>query len=808
MKINRLTRVIAVILALTMLPLWLFGCGKATSKVSDRLVDMMVGNGGKLSDKNEDSAEYIEKLDAEVEYLKTYFSKDGLWETQWLEAGTTYVGTHYENLYKLAQAWATKGSDFYHSAKIMSIIKKGLESGYENLYGELQKRETDRGYTWKERCDAAEYLVRTLLILKENHKLSKGKIEDYASVVVAKFALPSGTGVTLARTSYIIIGYSALLDKEDVLTETVAKLSAAAVNVTNGAGLYTDGSYVADSKIAASGSYGVVAFSEMVEIAYAIRGEVVDFAPELKIGDYLYNWAVNSIMPSLYNGRAFASVSSSFLADAEELGGRAVSTMLALAEYFDKIDDKDKSAELRAVVKGYASAQNSDFHKYLTTFGAKAYADVMKDKNVVAKTVTGSYVFTATDRLNIIGTAYSVSLSMSSLRTAKYETRTNYIIADEEKREENAINGKGWYTGDGMLMIYTSDYAPGSNYWKYVNAGRLPGTTVDSRNRTESPSDGYTGSNYNAGSAANGQFAVSAYNFVNNNSELTSVGLTAKKSWFFLDGEIVALGAGINNPTDAFATSGYAIESIIENVYVGNYTSVCTSTKQADDKTLAKDKVEVAPSAFFLLGFGGIYVPTDKNDVLKYTLNVTEGGNFIEIWLDHSDYQCDKLGMSGHVCDDDCDIISPIPVVTDKSYEYAIVPSTAMNMNDFFVYAQNPGYKVLSNTVSVQAVSDISSGVEEYVFWEAASCTTAKGRTVSTSFACNLIIMETDSQIIVTVADINQIASNAAGTIDIGATGNVDAAATSAGLTFSGTTITVDRNVAASGQSLTIVINK
>ena len=798
MKINRLTKVIAVILVLSMLPLWMLGCGKPTSRVSDRLVDMMLGD-GKLSDKNEASLEYIQRLDAEVEYLKTYFSKEGYWDQQWLEPGTSLEATHYNNIYTLTTAWATKGSEFYHDGKIMSIIKKALEYGYLEIYGESQKLSGDGTYTWKERCDIAESLVRTLLILRENNRLSKSKTEEYVDVVVAKFAIPSGTGVNLARTSYIVIASSALIGDEAKIVTAVEALSKSAAHVATGTGLYADGSYVADTKVAASGSYGVVAFSEMVEIAYAIQGEAFDFAADLKVPDYLYNWAVNSIIPSLHNGRAFASGTASFLEDTELLGGRAVSSMLALASYFDALEDTVKSGELRAIVKGYGATQKADFNTYLTTFGATQYEDILDDEAIVAKAVNGAYAFTAIDRLNVLGTTYSASLSLSSLRTAKYETRNNHLAKDAEEAAETAINGDGWYTGDGMLMVYTSEYAPGSNYWKYVKGTRIPGTTVDSRERTQSVSDGYTGTNYKAGSAVNGNYAVSAYHFINNNSELTSVGLTAKKSWFFLDGEIVALGAGISNPKDTFATTGYAIETIVENVYVGNYTSICTSANQADDRTLAKDKVEIAPNAFFVLGYGGIYVPADKNDVLKHTLNVTDGGNFIEVWLDHSEYIYNEEG----------DYDEPVPEVENTSYEYAIVPSTSMNMNDFFAYTAEPGYVVLANNESVQAVSDKSSGVEQYVFWEAASCANAAGtRTISADFACNVIIIETDSQITVTVADITQTKSTTPGTIDIGITGSFDSAASSAGITLNGTAVTVDRTVAASGQSLTIVINK
>ncbi len=782
MKINRLTRFIAILLVVTMMPLWMFGCGGGSSDIREGLVDMMVGD-GKLNDKNQVTKDYVTQLDSEVAELVLYYSKEGFWLPTYLEPGSTYVGRFYENCYKLAMAWATKESEYYHSSKVMSMIKKVLEYSYENLYGEAQKASGDGNLSTTERYDQAEYLVRTLLILDEKNKLSTRKIEDYVSVVASKFPIPTGKGVDLARTSYIVLGYSVLLGDEEKITSTIATYAASVLNeVTSGSGLYADGSFIADTEIASSGSYGVIAFSEMVEIAYAVSGTKSDFAAEVPVADFLYKWGMNSIVPSLYNGRAFAGTVSSYLTDAERLGGRAVSSLLALAE----IVDETKAAEIEATVKGYGDNTNSDFHKYLTTYGMCRYEDIVKDEDLTSKKVEGAYNLAAMDKLNVIGTKYSASLSLSSLRTTKYETRGNYMENTEELNLTNAVNGKGWYTGDGMLMVYTSSYAPGSVYWQYVKGTRMPGTTVDSRDRVMSNSGGYDGTTNGAGSATLGNMAVAALDFVNNNNELRS-DLKAKKSWFFFDGEIVALGAGITNTIVDSKADSQSIETIVENVFYGTFTSISTSVDQEGDRILTKDKVELAPSALYIMKYGGIYVPADKNGTFKYTLSKTDGGNFVELWIDHNEVD-QETGVSS-------------PVISGKTYEYAIVPSTSMNMGEFFEYAKNPGYTVLSNTEQVQAVKDTSSGAVGYVFWGAGSC-----NGISTDFACTMMVLETDTQITVSISDFNHLASGTAGNITLSAGGSVVNA--SNGLTLNGNTITVDRNVAASGQTLTIVINK
>ncbi len=792
MKINRLIRVIAIILVVSMLPLWLLGCGKVSGKVSERLVEMMVGD-GKLNDKNEYTKEYLAELDAEVTNLRLYYdAKNGYWDLENLEPGSTFWGVSYENFYKMLMAWSSKDSEHYHDSKIIKMVKSGLEYMYKHPMGPYNETWFDwinGRLTEKERLDAAEYLVRTLLILRENGKISKSKAEEYGLAADEAVGSPYGTGVNLARSAYISVAYASLIGDDEKLEKAIEKLGSIAVTVTNGAGLYADGSFIADIKIAASGSYGVIAYSELIEIAYAIQGEACDFKKELKIPEYLYNWTVNSIIPSLYNGRAFAATSSSYVIDAEGIGGRAVSSILALANYFENADNDKLANELRGYVKGYSKAAGADFHKHLTTFGATEYEDLMKDKDLKAKTVEGAFSFAASDKLNILGPKYSASLSMSSYRTAKYETRDNLFEHEIDTAIFEPINGNNWYSGDGMLMIYTATYAPTATYWKYVNGQRLPGTTVASIERAFSAHDGSTGNRYEAGSVTLDTFAVSAFYSTANNTDYLST-VKAKKSWFFFDGEIIALGAGIESGEDRFGAEDYRVETVIENIFYGNFDSISTAVEIEKDQKLSNGREDVAVSdAIFALGYGGIYAPADKNDTLMYGLKKTDGGNFVEVWLDHTEDDADPNTFSG------------------KTYEYVIVPSTSMDAQTFFGYVgaikdgSAPGYTVLSNTEQVQAVKDASSGVVGYTFWESASV-----NGVSSDFACSVIVKETDTTITVSIADFTHTASDVAGHIDLGITGAV--ASASEGLTMNGTVLEVNRNIAASGNTLTIVINK
>ena len=774
MNNRRVMRIAALILVLAMMPLWMISCGKIDSKLSGRLAEAMIGDGG-ISTKENSGKSYIDALDSEASSIKSKMNS-GTWPESALSGSETIRTQHYKNTYVLAKAWATKKSDHYHSKDYLNAIKDALEVGYTTLYGEISLSEKDYLNTMNNRLDAAEYLIRTLLILNDAGKISGSEIEKCLAVLDFKFPSPSGKGVDLIRTSYITLGCAVLRGNVEAIEKILTAHLINAFSVVNdGDGLYADGSYLAYNKTASSSSYGTLAFAALTEIAYAVKGTKVDFAEELKVDEYLYNWAVKSIIPSLYNGTAFAGTVSSYISEAEKYGGRAVSALLMLSEMLDD----EKSAELKSIIKGYSESNSSAFITGLTSYGMCVYQDIESDKKIEAKNVVGAFSFAEMDKLTLLGNKYAASLSLSSLRSAKYETRP--VGSDKLKEELGAVNGNGWYTGDGMLLIYTPEYSVNSKYWKYVNSKRIPGTTVDSRDRISDDNGGFDGDSSNAGSVVLDAFAVSSSQFSNNNADFIS-DLSAKKSVFFFGNKIVCLGADIKNTivdNKIIPPNNQTIETIVENIYYNQNTSVATSMDYNEDITFAAGKIMELPSAVYVMKYGGIYVPADKNEVLNGRLNSTDGGNFLELWLDHG--------------------ITP----ENATYEYVIIPSSCMKMEAFFEFAAAPDYSVVSNTEKVQAVKDDASGVTGYTFWEGASC-----NGITTDFTCNMIVKETDSAVTIAISDFTHFGPGNKTGDTITLTGNYTATKADTGLTFNGNTITVDRAALANGQTLTITLSK
>jgi hypothetical protein len=157
--------------------------------------------------------------------------------------------------------------------------------------------------------------------------------------------------------------------------------------------------------------------------------------------------------------------------------------------------------------------------------------------------VLGNFVFASMDRVVHLGAGFGLGLSMSSTRIYTYESI-------------NSENLHGWYTGDGMMYLYNADLTQFSDsFWPTVNPRRLPGTTVDAAQARANASGQSTAPNYNwVGGATLGRWGVAGMQLKG-----WSNTLTAKKSWFMFDDEIVCLGAGITS------TDNRTIETTIEH---------------------------------------------------------------------------------------------------------------------------------------------------------------------------------------------------------------------------------------------------
>lgn len=164
-----------------------------------------------------------------------------------------------------------------------------------------------------------------------------------------------------------------------------------------------------------------------------------------------------------------------------------------------------------------------------TTTDADAGRDLAKAASLLTGSALGDpqgcHLFPEQDRVVHRRPGWSFALSLSSRRIARYES-----INDE--------NLRAWHTADGMTYLYNDDldhYVDG--FWPTVDPCLLPGTTVSAAPH-DHPGPGPAANDWAGGAVLDGVGAAGL--------ELAGPGPTGRKSWFMLDGAVIALGAGIS----------------------------------------------------------------------------------------------------------------------------------------------------------------------------------------------------------------------------------------------------------------------
>jgi hyaluronate lyase len=295
--------------------------------------------------------------------------------------------------------------------------------------------------------------------------------------------------------------------------------------VTEGDGFYEDGSFIQHKRFAYTGGYGKSLLKEVADMAFLLHGTAWAL-PSGQIHTAL-DWVERSFAPFMFEGRLMDLVRgreiSRFFLDDERAGRQVVAAALRLSE----VAPTDRADDLKRMTKSWIAGEAGrrfvdEAPMDIAAMAAKLLRDERTDPRGLAPSLR---IFPMMDRAVARWPGYAISISMFSRRTGSYESI-------------NEENVRGWYTAHGMTYVYDDDadrYADG--FWPTVNAYRLPGTTVSAQPRSE----GFGLSRASAGDFVGG--AASGDGFGAVGMELEETGeFRAKKSWFFFDDKVVALG--------------------------------------------------------------------------------------------------------------------------------------------------------------------------------------------------------------------------------------------------------------------------
>jgi len=705
----------------------------------------------------------------------------------WSDAASTTVSadltTCYSRLRAMALAYATPGCSLQGNASLLTDILGGLDWMHTNRYN-ASKSIYDNW--WDFEIGVPLQLVDTAVLLYD--QLSPTQKTNFMGAV-DKFT-PSATTQAPGGTTGTFTGANrmwkirAVAVRGAVVKDSV-KLAAARdafselfQYVTTGDGFYTDGSFIQHTIHPYTAGYGASLIATIAPVMNWMAGSTWAVTDPSQAN--LYNWVFDSYEPIIYRGAALDYVRGREIgrsgASPQGTGDSILDSILQIAQFAPPAE----AARMKSLLKEWALSNTA--RDFVTSRPLPTLAmakTLMNDAAVVRRgELIAHYTFPEMDRVMHLGTGYGFGLSLSSSRIANFESI-------------NGENLKGWFTGDGMTILYNSDLNQyGDNYWVTVDQYRVPGVTADvtlSKLPNQSAS---------IGPRAQGQGTLSPYNWVGGATlgrygaagmQFKGVGvtLTGKKSWFMFDDEIVCLGAGITS------TDNRPIETTLENRKLSSSgANAFTVNGNAQSTTLGSTNTLAGTTWAHLAGYVGgddigYYFPqaasiTAVREARTGALSdIDEGAsttpitrNYLRMTFNHGS--------------------SPV----NAAYQYVLLPGRSARSTGH--YADQPQVTVLVNNTNVQAVTETTLGITAANFW---TDTTQTAGIITANKKCSVLVRVDGAFIDVSVSDPTQ-ANTGSITLQIAATGALVSADTRVTVTQTSPSIAMTVNVnGASGRT-------
>ena len=605
---------------------------------------------------------------------------------------SSYLTDSYNRLTLMARAFVTPGSKAASDTALLAQIIGGLDFLYEREYNETK---TIRGNWWDWEIGTPLALNNATTLLYD--RLSPAQITNYMNAVhtftpVADIFYGGknvSTGANRVWKAEVVAVRAVLVRDGAKLAHARDSLADVFPYVTSGDGFYADGSFIQHGKHPYTGGYGLSLMQELAKIL-ALLGGSPYAVTNPGVGN-VYRAVSDSFQPVIYNGAFMDSVRGREISRATSqdhiVGHAAIRAILLLAESAPPAD----AAMFRAMAKGWI--RRDTYRDYLVNAPLEAIPAAQRlltDAAIpAAPELVGHWSYAAMDRVIHRRPGFAVALGISSERVYTYESI-------------NRENLRAWYTGDGFLQVYTpNDLAQfADDFWATANPYRLPGTTVDTRPRTDSDGQSKAPDTQWTGGVALGEFGAAGM-------ELKAFGssLTAKKSWFFLDDAIVCLGAGITS------SDGRPVETIIEQRKLNDAgDNTLTVDGSAKPSMLGYSETLVEPVWLHLAGAGGYVIGTGEtvrvlrdahtgrwNDINKSSTAPPVTRNYLALWLDHG--------------------ANP----RDATYAYTLLPTATPEATA--AYAANPDSRVVANDANGQAIASTRLALLAANFWGAGTVT-------------------------------------------------------------------------------------
>ncbi|MFG2096448.1 polysaccharide lyase 8 family protein [Streptomyces sp. NPDC048612] len=473
----------------------------------------------------------------------------------------------YGRLQTMAQAYAQPGTGRTGDPALAEALVTGLGHLDATVYHPATTR---YGNWWEWQIGSPRLLLDTVALLDERLPGGLGDAQRERCLAAVDHFVPdsmlgdytgTSTGANRVDLCRVVALRGVLGRAPDKIALARDALSPVFPYVTEGDGLYADGSFIQHTWVAYSGTYGYVLLDGLGRLFSLLAGstwQITDPARQIIHDSVERAYAPllhNGLMMDSVNGRA---VSRGYLRSDERhvlrsdhYHGHALIAAVALLSRSASGAERDR---WHAMIKGWIARDRT---LPVLTDRQYAVADLARLAAIAGSAAptapepVGHRLFPAMDRAVHRRPGWAAGLAMASHRIAYYENG-------------NGENPRGWHTGAGMLSWWGADFG-GDQYtdafWPTVDPYRLPGTTVSTKRLADNEGGGW-GEPRPAvrwvGGTTDGTFAAIG-------QHLRGLGstLTARKSWFALADCVVCLGAGIT------ARDGVPAETVVDNRCLG-----------------------------------------------------------------------------------------------------------------------------------------------------------------------------------------------------------------------------------------------
>ena len=444
-------------------------------------------------DKNNGDEIYVELYQRKpptasvIEKLLNDFKSDSTWtdiDYTDTEASGWQLKTHVDRMLTLTKEYRGKPSVFYQDQHVKKVIHHALGYWFKHM--------PQNDNWWYNEIGIPKSLGPVLILLQE--ELSKQEYKDGLKVMnQADFGRTGQNKVWQACNVF----YKALLIDDATLARQARDTIVSEIKIADLEGIKADFSFQQHGPQQQFGNYGLAFFTTMASYASIFANTSFELDPD-QIG----------ILRNLFD-QGFNQLTWKGYFDINSLGRqffKHTQIQKALALGFAANDLKTVDPEYVGIYEQFINRNFSDHN---------------------SNHLTGITNYFLSDMTVYRSKDWYTSIKMSSKR----------VIGAEAGNKENL---KGYYLGDGAYYLQRT----GKEYYDIFplwNWRHLPGITAF---ESEAPLDvlPWTGYRNNAdfvGGIANGMNGVTAF-------ELQRDSLSAKKSYFFINNQLVCLGAGIS----------------------------------------------------------------------------------------------------------------------------------------------------------------------------------------------------------------------------------------------------------------------